>query len=394
MTAGAVDLGEKPAVLSAIAKYHMTERARACVNDAMDIHGGKGICLGPNNWIGRGYQMTPIAITVEGANILTRTLIIFGQGAIRAHPYVLREMRAAKEMQGAEAAREFDDALTSHIGHVIANGVRAFVYGLTHASFAPVPRGSSSETRHYYRHISRLSAAFAFLADMSMLAMGGALKRKEKISGRLGDVLSMMYLVSATLKRYEDQGRLREDLPLVRWSVRDALYHAQQAIDQILSNFPVKALATLLRWTVFPLGTPWRPPLDSRNHECARIALEPGAARDRLTAGMFISRNESEATGQLEAALLATVACEPIEKKLREAVKSGTLQPQSGVDTAMRAHGQGILDSEELQRWQRKEALRKNVIKVDDFPQDFGRAELVRSMQDKLQEKPVPARAA
>ncbi|MDF3011307.1 MAG: hypothetical protein K0S03_2103, partial [Burkholderiales bacterium] len=287
MTAGAVDLGEKPAVLSAIAKYHMTERARTCVNDAMDIHGGKGICLGPNNWIGRGYQMTPIAITVEGANILTRTLIIFGQGA--------------------------------------SNGVRALVYGLTHASFAPVPRNSAPETRHYFRHVSRLSAAFAFLADMSMLAMGGALKRKEKISGRLGDVLSMMYLVSATLKRYEDQGRLREDLPLVRWSVRDALYHAQQAIDQILSNFPVKALASLLRWTVFPLGMPWRPPLDSRNHECAKIALEPGAARDRLTAGMFVSGNESEATGQLEAALLATVACEPIEKKLREAEKSGAL---------------------------------------------------------------------
>ncbi|HEX6298622.1 MAG TPA: acyl-CoA dehydrogenase [Burkholderiales bacterium] len=394
MTAGAVDLGEKPAVLSAIAKYHMTERARACVNDAMDIHGGKGICLGPNNWIGRGYEMTPIAITVEGANILTRTLIIFGQGAIRAHPYVLREMRAAKEMQGAEAAREFDDALTSHIGHVIANGVRAFVYGLTHASFAPTPSNAARETLHYYRHVSRLSSAFAFLADMSMLAMGGALKRKEKISGRLGDVLSMMYLVSATLKRYEDQGRLREDLPLVRWSVRDALYHAQQAIDQILSNFPVKALATLLRWTVFPLGMPWRPPLDSRNHECAKIALEPGAARDRLTAGMFISGNELEATGQLEAALLATVACEPIEKKLREAVKSGALHPGSGVDTATRAHEQGILSIEELQAWQRKEALRKNVIKVDDFPQDFGRAEIVRALQDELREKPVSARAA
>ena len=393
MTAGAVDLGEKPAVLSAIAKYHMTERARACVNDAMDIHGGKGICLGPNNWIGRGYQMTPIAITVEGANILTRTLIIFGQGAIRAHPYVLREMRAAKEMQGAAAAREFDDALMSHIGHVVSNGVRAFVYGVTHASFAPVPRNSAKETRHYFRHISRLSAAFAFLADMSMLAMGGALKRKEKISGRLGDVLSMMYLVSATLKRYEDQGRLREDLPLVRWSVRDALYHAQQAIDQILSNFPVKALATLLRWTVFPLGTPWRPPLDSRNHECARIALEPGAARDRLTAGMFVPKGD-DATGQLEAAFLATVACEPIEKKLREAVKSGALQPKSGVDTATRAHEQGVLSLEELQAWQRKEALRKNVIKVDDFPQDFGRAELARSAQDELREKPVSARAA
>jgi acyl-CoA dehydrogenase len=389
MTAGAVDLGEKPAVLSAIAKYHMTERARACVNDAMDIHGGKGICLGPNNWIGRGYQMTPIAITVEGANILTRTLIIFGQGAIRAHPYVLREMRAAKEMRGAEAAREFDDAITSHIGHVISNGVRALVYGLTHASFAPVPKNSSSETRHYFRHVSRLSSAFAFLADMSMLAMGGALKRKEKISGRLGDVLSMMYLVSATLKRYEDQGRLKEDLPLVRWSVRDALYRAQQAIDQILSNFPVKPLATLLRFTVFPLGMPWRPPLDSRNHECAKIALEPGAARDRLTAGMFVPKGE-DATGQLEAAFLAAVACEPIEKKLREAVKNGSLNTKHGVDTAAAARDLGIISAEELQLWQRKEALRKNVIKVDDFPQDFGRAEIVRE----LEEKPAPARAA
>src|SRR6185295_14429650 len=225
MTAGAVDLGEKPAVHSAIAKYHMTERARTAVNDAMDILGGKGICLGPNNWIGRGYQMTPIAITVEGANILTRTLIIFGQGAIRAHPYVLREMRAAKEMSGAEAAREFDDAFTSHIGHVITNGVRAFVFGLV-PSIAPVPRGASRDTLHYYRNLQRISAAFAFLADISMMAMGGALKRKEKISGRLGDILSMMYLTSATLKHFEDQGRLREDLPLLRWSVRDALYHA------------------------------------------------------------------------------------------------------------------------------------------------------------------------
>src|SRR3954466_11041184 len=168
MTAGAVDLGEKPAVLSAIAKYHMTERARTCVNDAMDIYGGKGICLGPNNWVGRGYQMTPIAITVEGANILTRTLIIFGQGAIRAHPYVLREMRAAKEMSGAEASREFDDAFTSHIGHVVRNGVRTFIFGLV-PSIAPVPRGAARDTLHYYRNLQRISAAFAFLADMSMI---------------------------------------------------------------------------------------------------------------------------------------------------------------------------------------------------------------------------------
>src|SRR5882762_9306032 len=374
MTAGAVDLGEKPAVISAIAKYHLTERARLCVNDAMDIHGGKGICLGPNNWIGRGYQMTPIAITVEGANILTRTLIIFGQGAIRCHPYVLREMRAAKEMQGAEASREFDDALTSHIGHTLSNGVRAFIYGLTHAVFAPVPRSASPELAHYYRNVSRLSTAFAFLADISMLAMGGALKRKEKISGRLGDVLSMMYLVSATLKHYEDQ-RVRDDLPLVRWSVRDALYHAQQAIDQILSNFPVKALATLLRWTIFPLGMPWRPPLDSRNRECAAIALEPGAARDRLTAGMYVPKGD-DATGHLEQAFVAAIACEPIDEKLRKAVTKGKLQPQPGADIGLLAREKGLISADEYAQWQKKEALRKSVIKVDDFPQDFGRAEL------------------
>jgi acyl-CoA dehydrogenase len=382
MTAGAVDLGEKPAVLSAIAKYHMTERARACVNDAMDIAGGKGICLGPNNWLGRGYQIAPVAITVEGANILTRTLIIFGQGAIRCHPYVLREMRAAKEMQGAEASREFDDAFTSHIGHVVRNTVRTLVYGLTNSAFAPVPGNAAAETRHYYRHVSRLSAAFAFLADVSMLAMGGALKRKEKISGRLGDVLSMLYLVSATLKRYEDQGRIREDLPLVGWAVRDALYRAQHAIDGVLSNFPVKALATLLRWTVFPRGMPFRPPLDSRNRDCARIALEPGAARDRLTAGMYVPKSESDATGRLEAAFLATIACEPIDEKLRKAVKKGKMAPRPGVELGFIGKESNIISAEEYAQWSRKEALRKGVIKVDDFPQDFGRAGIVAELDE------------
>jgi acyl-CoA dehydrogenase len=391
MTAGAVDQGEKPSVISAIAKYHMTERARDCVNDAMDIHGGKGICLGPNNWIGRGYQVMPVGITVEGANILTRTLIIFGQGAIRCHPYVLREMRAAKTMQGEEASREFDDALTSHIGHTLSNGVRAVVHGLTRSMFARAPLGAAPETRHYFRHLTRLSAAFAFLADVSMLAMGGALKRKEKISGRLGDVLSMMYLVSATLKHYEDHGRLKADLPLVRWAVRDALYSAQQAIDQVLSNFPVKALATLLRWTIFPLGMPFRPPLDSRNHECARIALEPGAARDRLTTGIYLPKGEADATAVLEAAFLAAVACEPIDKKLREAVKAGALEPRSGVDTAQLAREHGVINAEEYAQWQRKESLRKRVIMVDDFPQDFGRAEIMERLGET---KPVRAKAA
>jgi acyl-CoA dehydrogenase len=392
MTAGAVDLGEKPAVVSAIAKYHMTERARLCVNDAMDIHGGKGICLGPNNWVGRGYQVMPVGITVEGANILTRTLIIFGQGAIRCHPYVLREMRAAKEMTGAAASVEFDDAFTSHIGHTLSNGVRAFVHGVTSSRLGQVPRDGAPETRHYYRFASRMASAFAFLADVSMLAMGGALKRKEKISGRLGDVLSMLYLVSATLKHYEDQGRHKEDIPLIRWVVRDLLYHAQEAIDQILSNFPIKSVATLLRWTIFPLGMSFRPPLDSRNHECAKILLEPGAARDRLTDGIYIPKGESDAAGALESAFAAAIACEPIDEKLRKAVKKGKIVPQPGVDLGSIALQGKIITAEELASWQHKESLRRNVIKVDDFPQDFGRAETLAKLVQET--KSATAKAA
>jgi acyl-CoA dehydrogenase len=391
MTAGAVDLGEKPAVVSAIAKYHMTERARKVCNDAMDIHGGKGICLGPNNGIGRGYQSIPVAITVEGANILTRSLIIFGQGAIRCHPYVLREMRAAKELSGAAASREFDDALTSHIGHVIANGARAFVHGLTGARFARAPQSAAPETRRYYQRLGQLSATFAFLADISMLVLGGLLKRKEKLSARLGDVLSMMYLASATLKRYEDQGRIQEDLPLLHWSVRDALWQAQQAIDSIYANFPVKALRAILHRIVFPLGTPFRAPKDRHNRDCARLVLEPGAARERLSAGIYVPTADNDPTAILEAAFHATVACEPIDKKLREAVKRGAIVPRSGVDTAALARDRGIIGADEYAQWQKKEGLRKQVIKVDDFPQDFGRAEITEKL---ARERAAAARAA
>ncbi len=280
-------------------------------------------------------------------------------------------------MTGREAAVEFDDAFTSHIGHVLRNGVRAFVHGITSSRLGHTAQNASAETRHYYRFTSRLSAAFAFLADMSMLAMGGALKRKEKISGRLGDVLSMLYLVSAMLKRYEDQGRTKEDMPLIRWAVRDCLYKAQEAIDGILSNFPVKPLARFLRWIIFPLGMSFRPPLDSRNKDSARIALEPGAARDRLTAGMYLPKGEADITGVLEAAFLATIACEPIDEKLRKAVKKGKVSVKPGMDAGSAARDQGLISPDEYQQWSRKEALRKQVIKVDDFPQDFGRAELV-----------------
>jgi len=273
--------------------------------------------------------------------------------------------------------------------------VRAFVHGITSSRLGQVPRDGAPETRHYYRFCSRLASAFAFLADVSMLAMGGALKRKEKISGRLGDVLSMLYLVSATLKHYEDQGRIREDLPLIRWAVRDAAYQAQEAIDAILSNFPVKSLATLLRWTIFPLGMSFRPPLDSRNRECAKIVLEPGAARDRLTAGIYVPKNESDPAGNLEAAFLAAIACEPIDEKLRRAVKKGKIDPRPGIDLGSLGIQNKIITTEELALWQRKETLRRNVIKVDDFPQDFGRAEIIaKLLQEKAATENAPAAKA
>jgi len=394
MTAGAVDAGEKPAVISAIVKYHLTERARQCVNDAMDIVGGKGICLGPNNWVGRGYQVMPVGITVEGANILTRSLIIFGQGAIRCHPYVLREMRAAKELQGAQAEVEFDRAFSAHVAHTLSNAARAFWHGLTGSRFARVPADAARETARYYQRATHLSAAFAFLADVSMLVMGGALKRKEKISGRLGDVLSMMYLISAALKRFEDEGRPAEDLPLVHWSVRDALYHAQQAIDAILANFPNAIVAGLVYRLVFPWGTPFRPSADVHNRGCAALVLEPGAARERLTAGMYVPpiEDRADATAVLEAAFHATIACEPIEKKLREAVKNGVIVPRAGLDTAQLAREQNVISAEEHARWEEKEALRKAVIQVDDFPQDFGRAEFMARLA--AETKPVAAKAA
>ncbi len=391
MTAGAVDAGEKPSVVSAIMKYHMTERIRKVVDDAMDIHGGKGICLGPNNWVGRGYQVIPVGITVEGANILTRSLIVFGQGAIRCHPYVLREMLAAKDPDRSAGAIEFDRALAGHIVHTASNKLRAFWHALTGSYFAAAPVNAAPETMGYYKDLTRISAGFAFLADVSMLVLGGSLKRKEKISARLGDVLSMLYLGSTTLKRYEDAGRQVEDLPLVHFAMQDLLYQAQVALDGVIANFPSRFFALGLRAVLFPLGKRFAPPSDSLNQQCAQLLLSPSAARDRLTAGMFLPKSEADPTGQLEAAFLATIACEPIEKKLREAVKAGTLARRMQEDFATLAFDKGIITADEYAAWQKKEQLRKDVIKVDDFPQDFGRAEIMARHDDA---KPAIARAA
>ncbi len=371
MTAVAIDLGEKPSVISGIVKYHITERNRRVVNDAMDIQGGKGICLGPSNFMGRAYQQIPVSITVEGANILTRSLIIFGQGAIRCHPYVLKEMQATREADREKASRDFDRALWGHIRFTLANAARSLVTGLTGSHWVRVPPGAAPENRRYLQQLTRFSAMFAFLSDVSMLVLGGGLKRREKLSARLGDILSLMYLVSATLKRYEDEGRQRADKPLVDWAVWDAMFRAQNAFEGVISNYPSRVVGWLLRQILFPLGRPYVVPSDKLGHDVARVLIEPSATRDRLTAGMYVPRGEADVIGKLEAALEATIAAEPIERKLRHARDAGRI---AGEDLSRAAVAAGVIGADDHAVLTRAARLRDEVIRVDDFPPDLSLA--------------------
>lgn len=372
MTAGAVDMGEKPSVISAIVKYHLTERGRRVVNDAMDIHGGKGICLGPNNYLGRNYQHIPVSITVEGANILTRNMIIFGQGAIRCHPYLLKEIHAANDADAERASIQFDQAFCGHLAFTLGNGLRTLLHGLTGGTLASAPGSVGPETQRYYSQLMRFSAAFAFLADISLLILGGALKRKERISARLGDILSILYLCSATLKRYKDDGRQAADSPLLHWSMQDALYRMQEAFDGLLDNFPGSSVAArVLRFMVFPLGKPFSPPSDKLGHEVAALMLSPGEARDRLTSGIYMPTSADEPLGMLEQALQCAMVCEAVEAKLRAAVKTGRI-PAQGEERIASALKQRVITNTELELMGEMQTLRRRVIMVDDFPSDFG----------------------
>ncbi|MDB5813127.1 MAG: hypothetical protein JWN23_244 [Rhodocyclales bacterium] len=372
MTAGSIDLGEKPSVVSAIVKYHITERGRQVVNDGMDILGGKGICMGPQNFLGRAYQQIPIGITVEGANILTRSLIIFGQGAIRCHPYVLKEMRAAMDEDRDRGLIVFDEALFGHIGFSVSNAARTFLMGITGSHWVVTPDVAPA-ARRYYQQLTRFSAAFAFIADVSMLTMGGDLKRKEKLSARLGDILSYMYLCSATLKRFEAEGRQAADAPLMHWAMWDAMYKTQTALEGVISNFPNRVIAMLLRRLIFPLGRPYVVPSDRLGHDVARILIEPSAARDRLVAGSYVQAgDEEDPVAVLELALEASMQAEAIDAKVRVAQKAGNIAGRGQEALIADALAKGVITSDEKATLERREVLRQKVIRVDDFPQDFG----------------------
>jgi acyl-CoA dehydrogenase len=368
LTMTALDMGEKPSVISAICKYHMTERMRQIVNDAMDIQGGKGIMMGPGNLLGRGYQTVPIAITVEGANILTRSMIIFGQGAIRCHPFVLKEIdAAAKNDLGA-----FDKAIWGHMSFTFANAARSLWLGLTGGAGVPVP--GAPETKRYLQMMTRFSAAFALLADVSMFVIGGNLKRREKISGRLGDMLSMLYIMSATVKRFHDEGRQKDDLPLLTWAMYDSFFRLQVAMDGVLANFPSRPVAWLMRQLVFPKGMTLIGPSDRVGSKVAQILLTPGAVRDRLTAGAYVPRKEDDVVGKLEFAMEAVIKADPIEAKMREALKAGKLPQKTLAERRQAALGLGIITEAEYDHMIYTDRLKREVIKVDDFDHDLSRS--------------------
>ena len=368
LTLCALDQGEEPAVVSAILKYQLTERMRRIVNDAMDIHGGSGICLGPRNVLGRAYQALPISITVEGANVLTRSLIIYGQGAVRCHPYLFKEMQAVADPDATAGRKQFDRAFFGHIGFFISSFVRALWIGLTSARLVRAP--IDGPARRYVKQLTRMSAAFAFLSEVALLSLRGALKRREKLSGRLADALSHLFLASAAIKHFEDQGRPSADVPLLTWACDDALHTIQRSLNGLLRNLPSRPLAWLARAVVFPWGLPYRTPGDALGHEVAQILLAPSVTRDRLTAGIFIPRDADSPLSKIEDALSKVILAEPHERKLDTLRDAEGLTATEAIAAAM---ARGILSPDEAAKAEAARAARRAVIEVDAFaPETFG----------------------
>jgi len=372
VTAGAIDGGEKPSVPSAMLKYHATEIGRMVANDAMDVHGGKGIMLGPNNYLGRGYQIVPVAITVEGANILTRNLIIFGQGAVRCHPFVLKEMNAAKNPNREVGVREFDAAVFGHVGFAISNAVRSLILGLTSARFTKVP--DTGATARYFQHVNRYSASFALATDVAMLALGGYLKKKETLSARLGDVLSSMYLASMVLKHHRNQGSEPADLPLVEWACRSLLYQAQEQLHLFLRNFPNRPLALFMRMVVFPRGLEYSQPSDRLGQTIGDLIMNPTATRERLSAYIYKTQESHNPLGRLQEVLILSTMAEPLEKRIRvDGVKTGRITALDLPGQILEARSLGIISEGEATMLRDYDAKVMDIINVDDFaPHELG----------------------
>ncbi|WP_417663888.1 acyl-CoA dehydrogenase [Pseudidiomarina donghaiensis] len=366
LTVTALCEGKSPSVITAMTKYHMTEMGRQVMEAAMDVHAGKGIQLGPRNYLGHGYMATPVSITVEGANILTRNLMIFGQGATRCHPYVLAEMEAASNPDEEQGLKQFDSLLLKHIGFAAGNFFGSLFMGLTGARFNASPM--SGPTARYYQQLTRMSRALALTADMAMLVMGGDLKRREMLSARLGDVLSHLYMASAVLKRYEDDGRQTGDLPFVEYAMSHHLYEIGQAFKGFFANFPNRFIAWTLRLAIFPLGLHFDKPSDETMQVIAKSMMEPGLTRDRHTFLCFWKDDPKDMTGHMELAFLAMREHADIYKRIRKAVKRGDIaEDLSGDDLVKAARKAEVISADEAKAFKKTEQLRMTAIGVDQF---------------------------
>jgi acyl-CoA dehydrogenase len=361
----AVDRGEKPAVVSAIAKYHCTEMGRQVVQDAMDIHGGKGIMLGPNNYLGRAWQGAPIGITVEGANIMTRSLMIFGQGAILCHPWIQAEMRTAQGPDDEIAWREFDRLLLGHAAFLCSNAVRALWFGLTGARIGSAP--GSTYTHRFYRKLNRYSACLALVSDVSMLALGGRLKFKEALSARLGDVLSQLYIASSVLRRFEYRDWPKDEQPLLAWALHDANHSIELALSGAIRNFPLRPLRWALWLLVFPWGRRAQPPSDRLGHVAANCLLAPSPVRDRLATGIYLTPSATNPAGRINSYLPQVILFEPLERKWQKLVKAYSIEHLPPEGQLEQGFAMGWITAEEASQLRQLATLTADTIKVDDF---------------------------
>ena len=366
MTAAMVSRGEKPSVISALMKYQTTEKLRRAVNDAMDIHGGRAICDGPSNYLQSAYLMVPVGITVEGANILTRTLITFAQGALRSHPYLYAEVQSAQNPDRERGLDDFEKAFGGHIAFSISNATGAFFHNVTGGALASAP-DNAQRMSIWYRQLARASRSFAFVADLTVALLGGGLKTKQKITGRMADALSELYLLAATLKRYDDDGRPQGDESIVELAAQNALYRFQEAMAGTIDNFPTVWVRPIMRAVVFPLGRRFKPASDALGKTVARHVLEPGAVRDRLTRSIYVSKDVNDPTGILEVTLEKVIASEPAEKKLEKAIRDGVVRRYHGIDWFKEAVDKGVLTAAEADQLREVERLVAKVIAVDHF---------------------------
>ncbi len=379
LTVSSIDSGEKPSVAGAVVKYHLTEKMRKVVNDAMDVYGGAAICMGPRNIMGRIYQAVPISITVEGANILTRSMIIFGQGAVRCHPYIFKEISSANNKNKMQGLIKFDKAFTAHILHVIHSFLRTLLTALSDGIFCQLPTKRDPEfqqiSKRYFQKLSRMSIAFALLSDYCMLSLGGKLKQMENLSGRLADILSYLYLSSAVLKQYHHDEHYQEDKNLMQWSCETLLYETQEAFSGVLANLPNRFVAKLLKFLIFPFGKTYQKPSDHLSDQVTQSILSPSKQRDRLTKGIYTSNDINDPLTRLDDALKKVIFAREAEIKLHKIIKnkqidsynSAEKRPIDFIDTINLALQNKLITEHEFKCIYEAQLARNEVIKVDDF---------------------------